>query len=138
MLWRNKAAELVPEFRTAIRKADNVMTLWTDLYLGLEDAYEEVPPNEDVIARIYDFARWCMNNSAERDDPRTAVSVAFYEHLPTNAKVRAGLQKHLSQQEFMDLKSLFQYFLSKCDYADFEREFLTGIQPARGGPKSDA
>jgi hypothetical protein len=129
MSWRNKAIELLPEFRAAIRKADNVMTLWTDLYLGLEDAYEEVPPKEDVIKRIYDFARWCMNNGMECDDPRTAVSVAFYEHLPTNAKVRAGLRKNLSQEEFMALKSLFQYFLSQSEYADFEREFLAGVQP---------
>ena len=122
-MWRERALELLPEFSEVINAADNVMSLWIDLHFKLEDLCGEAR-DEDAIARMFSFARWCMTNGSEYDDPQTAVSVAFYEHLPTNPSVRTVLRKYITREEFIQLKPLFQYFLSGPEYADFEREYF--------------
>ncbi len=58
------------------------MSLWIELHFAFEDAYRD-PRNDDLIARIYSYADWCLSAPRREDvshDPSTAVAVAFFEH----------------------------------------------------------
>ncbi len=41
----------------------------------------------DRITRLYRFAQWCEDEAGD-DDAQTAASLAFYEYLPRDPKVR--------------------------------------------------
>jgi hypothetical protein len=64
--WLAKAQELFPELERVINHHQNgslaysPVSLWDDLYLALEKAYDAEPPNDNFIARIYDYAAWCF------------------------------------------------------------------------------
>jgi hypothetical protein len=125
--WREKALELLPGLRETIVSAENPMALWIDLHMTLERAYETNPPDEHVIENIFKYAHWSGFESGD-DDAQTAVSVAFYEHLPAHAKVRTDLSNRITKEEFSQLRGLFQYFLEPSEYQAFEREFLAAVE----------
>jgi hypothetical protein len=57
--WLSKALDMFPELQGILFEGhdqDNPTSLWIDLYSLLQSAYEEVPTNDDLIARIYDYA----------------------------------------------------------------------------------
>ncbi len=80
------------ELRETIAEAETVMSLWIELRDAFDAAYRE-PRNDDLIARIYSYADWCLSaprNDDARHDPSTAVVVAFYEH----SAVEGGARGH--------------------------------------------
>jgi hypothetical protein len=115
--------ELLPDLRGRITPAANIMSLWIELLLELKRAYQENPPDNQLIAKVYRYAQWC-EHEANNPDAMTAVSVAFYEHLPTNQQIREDLPNRLSKEEFLHLKALFQDVLRPSEYEVFEREFF--------------
>jgi hypothetical protein len=61
--WLVKAQDLFPElqdFLFADHFHDTPVALWTDLDYLLHTAYEELPVNDDLLGRIYDYASWCL------------------------------------------------------------------------------
>ncbi len=120
--WKRTALEKLPEYRGLIEAADNPMALWIELHLKFERVSDD-----DLIRRIFEYARWCMKSSGEGrylSDAGTAAVCAFYEHLPQNADIRCELPRWLTREEFASLREAFRYHLSEQEFSDFEAEFL--------------
>lgn len=118
--WRAEAIARLPELRETIEQSHQLMFLWTELQLVFERAYRE-PTNDDLIRRIYDFARWCEQAPRDEDagrDPLTCVCVGFYKHVPTNAAARADMHRWFSVAELLSGRSVFAYHIGE---EDFER-----------------
>lgn len=89
------------------------MLLWTELHFAFERAYRE-PRNEDLIARIYSFADWCIRaprNDDASHDPPTAVMVGFYEHVPQLQAARDDMPRWFHYDEVAKSKSIFAHFI---------------------------
>lgn len=126
-LWREKAAEFLPEMLDEITSVESPMALWIELSLRLEDACDQNKPDNDLIARIYRFAFWCLEQprtDSAQNDLSTAVAVAFIEDIPLNPKSSADLHRRLTLEEFDGLSLLFRYHLDEKQFAEFRREFI--------------
>lgn len=126
--WRRVALEMVPALKPTIEAAANPMALWIELFDALAAAYRQEPPDEDLIGRLYRYAEWSLG--AAGGDVRTAVVVAFYEHLPTNEAVARDLPRWMTTQLFGELEGPFRYFLSDEEYERFREGFLRGREAA--------
>lgn len=95
--WRAKAIELFPELRRQIAESPEIMYFWcNELRIPFEAAYDAVPRDESLIARVYAFADWCRRAPRDRDvgrDPFTAVMVAFVEHIPQHPAAREDMPR---------------------------------------------
>jgi len=120
--WRRLALAELPALRQEIEAAPNVMALWIELESSLTRAYGLPEPDEDTISGIYRYAFWTLQASP---DPlaRTAVIVAFFEHLPTHDAVRADLHRWIDPRLFHELQPAFGYFLSESELEAFRREY---------------
>ena len=109
--WRRKALELFPERAPDIRRVENVTLLLVDLNAELRHAYAKVPPDRNLIDRVFAFAMWCFK-PMQNPYLRNAVAVAFFEHVPYNgAEARRDLVEHLTQRELAELEPLFKQML---------------------------
>lgn len=118
--WRAKALEMLPELEEEIREAAEPMRMWIEIELEFDNAYDEKPPNSDLIARIYHFAFWCMerdqrDDSADEDLP-TCVAVCFYEHIPLIELARADLPHWFSRADIVGMKDIFSYHLEDGEF----------------------
>ena len=117
--WRSAAMERLPELRESIASAENVMQLWIELNMKFEDAYRE-PRDDGLIARVYSYADWCIaaprNESAEHD-PLTAVTVTFYEHIPTVVNAREDMPRWFTFNEVSANREVFSYLIGADEYA---------------------
>jgi len=127
--WLDKALDLFSDLLERIGNgSDSPMALWIELHLALEDAYREVPINEGLIRRIYDYAAWCMRQPESESadtDLSTAVAVAFIENLPLDMRVAADLYRWLSMETFEGCEGLFRYHLSDAEYGRLREDFLS-------------
>jgi len=126
--WQEKGLELLPSLRETIMAAENPMALWIDLHIELERAYEANQPDEDLIANIFRYAHWSGFEAGDDEDAQTAACLAFYENLPTHARVRADLPNRITKTDFLKLKDLFRYLLEPDEYQLFEQEFLAAAE----------
>jgi hypothetical protein len=125
--WRKIALEKVPTCKTLIEEADNPMSMWTELLLRLERAYETEPPEEKVIQQIFDYASWCLRYSCKSKsyDMTTEVIVAFYEHLPTHEKIKRDLRHRMSREDFMLVGPNWNYLLAEKEGEQFKKQFFS-------------
>lgn len=114
----------LPECRQVIEAAESPMALWIELLGACEEACKK--QEDDLVRRFYDFARWCWQSP--NGDTRTAVTCAFYEHLPTTPVLRRDMPRHLGRAAFGELREVLRYHLSPEEAAGFEQEFLAGEQ----------
>jgi hypothetical protein len=126
--WRTKAIECFPELKEKIdRNQTGPLGLWDDLFLALVNAYEQQPVNEELIARIYDYAGWCLGQPQTGEvqtDPSNAVAVGLIENLPLNKVVLEDLYRWVSVETFRGCESLFRYHLGDEEYRSFSVQFL--------------
>ncbi len=118
--WRAEAIARLPEHRKLIETSHQLMFLWCELNSVFERAYRP-PANEDVIRRIYDFAKWCDTAPRDADagrDPLTCVAVAFYAHVPTNAAARDDMHRWLSVADVAASCSIFSYHIGDEAYEE--------------------
>jgi hypothetical protein len=117
--WRVEALKRLPELKEKIESAPQIMAFWIEALHAFEDAYDQKPPDESLISRVYDFADWCeiapRNPDAERD-PLTAVNLCFYEHIPTIPAARADMPKWFTFLEVSENRSIFSYLVGQDDY----------------------
>jgi hypothetical protein len=137
--WRQVAYEIIPMFRGRIDEAEDVGMLWIDLSTELENPaaeplYLSRPPDEETVASLFRYASWCLSSGDEK--AQNAAIVEFYEMLPVLPRVREDLHKYLSTQEFLGLKELFEYNLSKAEYEEFIREFLSRTREGTQGHRT--
>jgi len=123
--WRKMALELLPEYRQLIEKTENPMVLWIDLHFRFEDAF--LKSDEDLVQRFFTYAKWCFETPKQGkylSDVGTAVAVAFYEHLVTDAAVCNDLHRWFSPTEFLALEGVFKYHLSQTEFDGLKTVFL--------------
>jgi hypothetical protein len=127
--WLTKALEIFPELGEEIQRTEGgPIGLWSNLYFALEKAYREQPVNESLIARIYDYAAWCLRQPDTRDvesNLPNAVAGGFIESLPLDARVSDDLHRWLSLETFEGCKALFRHHLSEEQYQELHRHFLS-------------
>lgn len=119
--WRRKALELFPEREATLRRGDGIHVALADLFGDLRDAYGQVPPNADLIERIYRFAAWCF---APGQNPhlRNAAAVSFYEHVPDFGPARADLAARFTPAMWEELQPLLYQMLPPESYDAFAAE----------------
>ena len=120
--WRRVAIEKLPELQNKISAAENPYAVWSELWLEMERIYAQETPDDSLIERLYEYASWCLWQP-HNDTLRTAVVTCFYEHLPTHPRIRKGVARWLSEEEFTSLRPAFGYHLSEREIKDFAHEF---------------
>ena len=116
--WRREAIARIPELRETIEQSHEVMFLWTELVIVFEKAYRE-PRNDDLIRRIYDFAKWCESAPRGPDagrDPYTAVVVAFYEHIPQTKAARDDICRWFTRSQILEGRAVFARYITPEEY----------------------
>jgi hypothetical protein len=119
--WREVAIERLPELKEKIESAATVMALWDEIWFAFRDAYLQDPWNEPLIARVYSYADWCVRAPRNADvghDPHTAVTVCFYEDIPTFKPARDDMPRWFSYADVLNSKSVFAYGISDDAYAE--------------------
>jgi len=139
--WLSKAVEYLPELEDLITEPHpmpGAMGLWIEIYLKLVDAYDEVPINDDLIRRIYDFADWCLKQPGTSDletDLSSAVAIAFIEDLPLDKRITEDLHRWMSIESFKGFEHLFRYHLSEQEYQKLAGDFLARKRPSDPSPR---
>ena len=119
--WREIAIQKVPRHRRLIEESESVGMLWVDLWLRFVDAHRPAV-DESTVKGIYDFASWCLTDSGDEEICNAAIC-GFYEQLPTEPLVRRELPKHMSRDDFVGMKELFEYHLTAEEHELFMNEF---------------
>ena len=129
--WLVKAQALFPELQGFLfenHDHDRPMALWIDLFDLLQMAYEEVPINDDLIGRIYEYAAWCFAQPESEDaeyDLSDETAIGLIESIPLAKKAAADLYRWMSIESFLGFENLFRYHLDTDDaYRKFRGEFL--------------
>ena len=112
---------MLPTFRDLVEEAENVRMLWIELS-DLKIEIEESPLSDDEISNLFRFGSWCLSSGDE--ESASAAVVDFYEMLPVVPRMRSQLHKHLSVEDFIGLKEIFEYNLSKEEHEAFVEEFM--------------
>jgi hypothetical protein len=118
--WRAKAYEYLPSFRELIERAEDASMLWIELSdLKIEAMSERL--SDDEISGLFRYASWCLLSGDEKC--QNAALIEFYERLPVN-QLRPKLHDHLSVEEFLGLKDIFEYNLSEEEHKKLIEEFM--------------
>ncbi|MGZ4859868.1 MAG: hypothetical protein ACXV8M_09960 [Candidatus Angelobacter sp.] len=129
--WLSKALDMFPELQGFLFEGhdhDTPISLWIDVSSLLDMAYDEVPTNDDLIGRIYDYAAWCFEQP-QTDDRETDISGAtafgLIEGIPLIRKAAEDLYRWMSVESFLGFENLFRYHLDTEDaYRKFRDEFM--------------
>jgi hypothetical protein len=97
--WELKALEYFPELEDKINQNQfGPTSLWTELYFALVNAYDQQPINEGLIARIYEYAAWCLRQpeaSNVESDPLGCLRAAHSTRTFPTIHI-AGYRRKLS------------------------------------------
>lgn len=138
-LWRVEAIKRLPELRREIQSADSVMALWIDVFFAFRRAYEQEPRDESLIARVYDFADWCMHAARGPDaghDPASAATVGFYEDIPTLDAARDDMPRWLRYSEVAGSKPVFSYMIGDEKYDELVHHMARNQHRYQSRPRS--
>jgi hypothetical protein len=129
--WRNEAFDRLPELRKLLQTEKSAYSFLSELVDRLHKAYAQ--KDEDLIRRIYDYAKWCLDlprGKDSSDDLPTIVTVSFFEHLPQHAEVRRDVGRWLPRKDVEGMKQVFLYhgseeqfqeMLSSCCVTKFQK-----------------
>ncbi len=120
-VWRKEAIKRLPRLRQAIEGSESVGVLWIELWHRFTDAHRSEEPDDVTIEGIYQFARWCRNES-HNDDVLTTVMTHFYEDLPTDKYVCERIHSFMAKNEFIMTGEAFKYHLSSDEHEQFMRQ----------------
>jgi len=141
--WRRKADEFFPELAAKFAEEEalfnyrdeatgeepdpigfNSYQLWFLLRDAFENAYDDVPRNESLIQRIYQYADWCCSQprgQTAANDLLTCVAVCFYEHIPEHPKARADMPRWWCVEDLAGERNILAYNLSPEEFEDLRR-----------------
>jgi hypothetical protein len=120
--WRRTALAALPGLRREIDESESVGDLWVELRMRFAAAHRN-PVDEETIRGVYSFATWCLVESRNADIETSAIC-HFYEHLPTDPRVRARMHLHMTRQDFLGMVEVFKYHLSPEEHERFVAAFL--------------
>ena len=120
--WRQAAYELLPTFRDLVERAEDVSMLWIELSDLKIEAMDESPLSHDEISNLFRYGSWCLSSGNE--ECQNAALIDFYERLPVNPRIRSDLHNYLNVEDFLGLKEIFEYNLSKEEHEKFVEEFM--------------
>lgn len=136
-VWGKEAFNRFPELIEHFDDVDNPYLLWLELTHAFKEAYK-APRNEDLIARIYDFAHWCCSQpkgATAEDDLGTCVCVCFYEHIPQSREAVADMPRWFSRSDVVTMKDIFSYRVGdegfQCILRAYERQNQKQKRPSR-------
>jgi len=109
--------------------------LWIELWDCEVEGVDKGPLTADAISSLFRYASWCL--LSDHENCQNAAIVDFYEKLPTNALIRSNLHNYLTIEDFLGLKELFEYHLSKEEHVKFVEEFLGKSESGERGSSSD-
>jgi len=113
--WGKVAFERFPDLIDRFDFVDSPYALWIELRLAFEDAYKN-PRNQDLIARIYDYANWCCSQpegKTAEDDLGTCVCACFYEDIPTIPEALEDMPQWFSLDDVLLMKQTFSYMVGE-------------------------
>lgn len=110
--WRAKALSMfskdVPEIvDPELCDSSNMYDVWGWLTSSFKDAYRGTPPNDSLIGRVYEFARWCCSQprgESADDDLLSCVVVCFDEELPQMSAAMLDMPRWFSPQELQEFR----------------------------------
>ncbi len=115
--WRREALASLPEFKRLISESESPMSLWIELHLEFEKAFEANDASR--IRRLIEYAKWCWNG---RDgDTINAVGCGFLEHLPEHEGMRACIPQWFTKAEFERLRPVFTYHGGETVVVEIEK-----------------
>jgi hypothetical protein len=116
-LWRKEASKRLPELQALIAssRVDNPMMLWIELNLRFQDFCEQEPLPLDLIQRIWEYAKWSMEQG--HPEAVTAAALGFCEHLLDRKATRQILPKIMSRRDYLGLRELLLYHNSEGEFA---------------------
>jgi hypothetical protein len=129
--WRKEAFDKLPELRKLLQTEKSAYSFLSELVDRLREAYTK--RDENLIRRIYDYAKWCLDAPRGKDasdDLPTIVTVSFFERLPKYAEVRRDVGRWLPKRDVEGMKSVFLYhgseeqfeeMLSSCRVTKFQK-----------------
>jgi len=120
--WRYAACDLMPAFRDRIDAAEDISSLWVELWDCEIEGRDDEPLTHAELASLFCFASWCLLSRDE--ECQDAAIVEFYEVLPTNPRIRDNLHRYLTVEDFEGLKGLFEYYLTPEEHAELVEEFM--------------
>lgn len=120
--WRRTALQTLPELRAAIDQAATPMALWFELLAEFKAAFHR--DDEQQLARILAFARWCWASNSH--PVSNAVACGFYEHLPEHDAMRAAIPRLFRQQEFDQIRSALAIHVGEAALDEVARAYRRG------------
>lgn len=114
-VWGKEAFDRFPELIGRFNDVDSPYLLWFELTHAFKEAYN-APRNDDLIARIYDFAKWCCSQSpgtTAEDDLGTCVCVCFFEHIPESPGALEDMPRWFSHSEVLVMKDTFSHMVGE-------------------------
>jgi hypothetical protein len=122
--WRQKAESMFPEIAPWIADADTPYLLWFELREAFEAAYDAIPPDEDLIHRVYRYADWSLAQPDGADaatNLATCVAVCFFEHIPEHPKARSDMPRWWRPEDLEGERNIFGCHLSRQEFADLKQ-----------------
>lgn len=116
--WGKEAFQRFPDLIDRFDFVDSPHALWFELTHAFEQAYKP-PRNEDLIARIYDYAEWCClqpQRTTAEDDLGSCVCVCFYEHIPECAEALEDMPRWFSRSDVLLMKDTFSYMVGESGF----------------------
>ena len=123
--WRKEAFDRLPECRKQLQAEKDTTMFFHELGEVLYRAH--LSKDEDLIRRIYGYAKWCLEAPRGKDasdDLLTSVTCSFFEHLPTHKEVRAEIGRWLPRSMIEGMREVFLYHGSDEKY----REMLASCE----------
>ena len=113
--WGKKAFKSFPDLIERFDNVDSPGELWIELRLAFDEAYKE-PRNEDLIARIYQYAEWCctqQSGTSAEDDLGSIVCATLYEDIPTIPAALADMPRWFPRADVILMKYTFSYMVGE-------------------------
>lgn len=113
--WDIEAIQRFPDLVDRFEGITSVYALWNELTDIFKEAYRQ-PKNDDLIARIYDYANWCCSQpegTTAQEDLGTCVCTCFYEEIPTCAEAIKDMPRWFSHSDVLIMKPIFSYMVGE-------------------------
>jgi hypothetical protein len=107
--WQNEARRRFTEIKGSANWLETPYALWVEMRAIFVCAYED--GDMSMVARIYDFSKWCVQHSSAAMDLITPVAVCFYEHIPTNEKSLKDMPRWFSLDQVFSLREAFSHLV---------------------------